>query len=161
MTTIAASLTHRQMAADSRCSDGNLHFQVTKIHVHNSTLVGVAGDWGHCLRFINYLKAKEALDLEVDADFDALQLTENGIYAWDAATLTRFIVKDQFMAIGSGALAALGAMEMGASPEEAIRIAAKYDPDTAAPIDVYTLPVKKKKLKEKLVEAFSTVGETQ
>lgn len=47
-------------------------------------------------------------------------------------------VIDDFVAIGSGAAYALGAMEAGADVVQAIEIAALRDPNTSAPIHTYT-----------------------
>lgn len=44
-----------------------------------------------------------------------------------------------YFAIGSGDRYAMGAMAMGASAEEAIQVAARYDPWTAAPLNVWKI----------------------
>jgi hypothetical protein len=51
------------------------------------------------------------------------------------------VAEDEFMAIGVGAGYALGAMAMGASALTAVRIAARYDSATSAPI--HTIRFKK------------------
>jgi ATP-dependent protease HslVU (ClpYQ) peptidase subunit len=48
-------------------------------------------------------------------------------------------VTDPFVAIGSGAAAALGALYVGATPVEAVRAAAKVDPYTGGRIVVKRL----------------------
>ena len=60
----------------------------------------------------------------------ALILTESGrIYTFENPTQWTELVED-YMAIGSGDMVALGALHQGASPEEAIVAASKIDPFT-------------------------------
>lgn len=47
-------------------------------------------------------------------------------------------VKEPFYAVGSGRMVAIGAMESGKTPLEAVKIAAKHDPHTGAPFKSYS-----------------------
>jgi len=72
------------------------------------------------------------------ADFAALTLTPEGLFVWDHWLLPEQ-VEDEFYALGSGTKAALGALHMGATAVEAVRIACLIDPYTALPIVSKTL----------------------
>lgn len=52
---------------------------------------------------------------------------------------TVFEIKEQFIACGSGAKYALGAMERGATAEQAVKVAIKYDSASGGQTQVLTL----------------------
>lgn len=49
------------------------------------------------------------------------------------------VVEDPFMAWGSGAMYALGAMHAGADPKSAVLAATRFDPRTGCGVDVFDL----------------------
>ena len=67
-----------------------------------------------------------------------LLLDKNGLYEYESALVPTRIEGDCW-AIGSGAQAALGAMYMGATPEEAAEVACAIDPFCGGPVTVERL----------------------
>lgn len=83
-------------------------------------------------------KAKECEDKET-VELTVLQLhPKNGIFLWINADPPD-LVNEPFYAVGTGAGFAVGAMSKGATPEEAIEIAAKWDSGTRLPGHVITV----------------------
>lgn len=77
-------------------------------------------------------KKKEDED-EEPSKMEILQLhPTNGIFLWINADLPEK-VEEAFYAIGSGGAYAVGAMSMGATPLQAMEIAAKWSPGTRLP----------------------------
>lgn len=73
-----------------------------------------------------------------DGAFSAMELNERGIWLWDYR-LKPFAAGIDRHAIGSGAMAALAALEMGADAKTAIEIACRIDPNSEGPIQSETL----------------------
>ena len=143
MTTIAASVTHKQIAADSKCSTDRVHFQIGKLkELSDGSIFGAAGDQGLILKLYKFLY-EGGEQLEAEAELDVLQLTHSGLCLFDTRTAQFYQIRSKFYAIGSGAEFALAAMSLGATPLQAIECAAKFDPDTGHPIDVMTLKRRK------------------
>ena len=71
-------------------------------------------------------------------EFMGLLLDETGIYEYKSSLVPTRIECDCWT-VGSGAQAALGAMYMGADPEEAVQIACAIDPYCAGPVTVERL----------------------
>lgn len=70
---------------------------------------------------------------ETDSKLEVLQVhPKNGIFLWINADLPD-AVDEPFYAIGTGAGYAVGAMSKGASIDEALEIAAKWDANTRLP----------------------------
>jgi ATP-dependent protease HslVU (ClpYQ) peptidase subunit len=124
MTTIVAN--RSAMAADRRIS-GGLVFQTQKLFRVHGAIIGVAGDMQHCLKFIEWRKNPDTKPTMAEPEFEALELTSCGQLLWWGAELVALPIDGDTYAIGSGGPVALGAMEMGASLQKAIAIAAKWD----------------------------------
>jgi hypothetical protein len=138
MTTVAASMKFREIAADSKCSDDSSHYQVAKLRLSADSARGAAGDWDKCIKFHELMdKGGEADD--DDLDIEAIELRPDGIYVYEGI-LTATKIKNEFHAVGSGAHYALAAMRLGLSPAEAVSLAAEFDPGTGGQIDVWKLP---------------------
>ena len=72
------------------------------------------------------------------AKLEVLQVRpKDGIYLWVNDSIPDF-VDSPFMAIGSGGAYAMGALSRGASPIEALEIAAKWDSGTRGPFHELT-----------------------
>lgn len=81
---------------------------------------------------------------EEDVKLEVLQLTPGGLYLWVNGDLPD-PVKEPFFAIGSGGSYAIGALSMGATLEQAIEVAAKWDNGTRLPFDRIELKVPRRK----------------
>jgi hypothetical protein len=138
MTTIAASLTHKEIAADSMCSGEDSFYLVEKLRKGKVSVYGAAGDWDKILKFYDALTKGGELDSECDVE--VLELRSDGLWVYEG-TIIPAKLKNSFYAIGTGAGYAMAAMHLGKSPREAVEIAALYDPGTRGPIDVLKLGI--------------------
>ena len=138
MTTIVANL--ECMAADRFVSYAPSYKGDLKIWTAKGSVWGAAGDAEHCIRFQSWTKGRGARPRVKEPDdpegarFEALQLSPKGLFLYindsppDA-------VKEPYYAIGSGSGYAIGALSMGATLEQSIEVAAKWDSGTRGPFD--------------------------
>lgn len=148
MTTIAASLDHQMIAADSRCSTDGWMFNVPKLRTGPNTVYGAAGEWQQILKF--YAALEQNAEIPSECDVTVMELRSEAIYIYDGS-LTCFPIKERFWAIGSGAAYAIAAMHLGKSPVEAVEIAALFDPGTGGPIDHMRIPSASTKSKRRRI----------
>lgn len=142
MTTIACNAT--EMAADTRVSlqDGTdvRVFESVKIERVGDAIYGVAGDFQAGVRFMEWVRREmKGRKPRLCKDFAALKIDAEGIYSMDGPSDTWMKVSGKFDAIGSGRKVALGAMEMGASPADAVKAAKKWDAFTGGDTTVLRL----------------------
>ena len=114
MTTIAYK--DGVLAADTRVTAGTTIFPNESKIVEG---VGIAGSW----EAVCALRNGQAMPKK---GWEALTVAGTMFDSGGEQTLP----EGDFWAIGSGAHFALGAMAMGATPEEAVKIAARYDTGT-------------------------------
>lgn len=129
MTTIAANL--KEMSADTR-QVGDMIAHVNKMVECQDCIVGVAGDWALCQLFLEWARndfSPKKKPVMPEGNFDALELCHYGLFQWDRA-LFRSQILDTRFAIGSGAMAAAGAMAWGATPAQAVETASDFDENT-------------------------------
>lgn len=160
MTVIAYSSKHRILAADSRSSDGSgMHLtNCQKIfRLRNGALLGTAGDSDD--RDVRDLIARatprkmptRAQLAELKAAFGGILVFPKGqVYTIDiyhrehqyegewAASVDP--IRDEIVAAGCGRYLAYGAMEVGATPIEAVRAACRRDSACALPVQWEKLP---------------------
>lgn len=140
VTVIAANL--ETMAGDTRI----VHDQIVvsphrKIHVVRNMLVGYAGCVDSGILFLEWCKrgmGSRGKPGDLREQFTGLVLDESGLYEYKWY-LVPIKIEGEFWAVGSGAPAALGAMRMGATPEEAAKIACEIDPDSGGRVVTETL----------------------
>lgn len=145
LTTICASRTHGEMAADTRANleYNHTYFSSKKIWKCGDALVGAAGGAIDCLRFIEWAAegfprdSKPEIDKEDDG-FQGLVLTHEGLDYYESSCVPMRIDGDSY-AIGTGAQAAMAAMMLRVAPKKAIEIAAKIDSMTGTPVTVLRL----------------------
>jgi hypothetical protein len=141
MTTIAAD--RQCMAADTALVMGETRASCCKIFRIKGALVGTAGGNGEGEVFLRWYKSGgEIPKLDKDADFCALVLNAEGLWHYEYDFMPTKLNND-FWAIGTGAPHALTAMNMGATPEEAVRQAVQFDVNSSLPVDVFQLKVKR------------------
>lgn len=127
------------LATDKRITDDNLVFGngAIKAVETEDKVYAITGTITRGLRFVNYLRKnkkgnpprlKDAVVVEFDKRSGRAQM-------WESRH-TPLPCKDFYVA-GSGGQIALGALEMGATPEEAIRVASKYDAYTGNGVQVW------------------------
>lgn len=141
MTTIVA--THAEMAADS-CTSWESDFVITgdKIEIVNRQLVGCAGHTPDIMKFLRWLKNPTPELPEFgngdDEGFTAVVVNKDGLFLY-ANSVDPMPVREPFIAIGSGGMAAKAAMLCGRSPVSAVEIALRCDKNSRGPIQRVTL----------------------
>lgn len=150
MTTIAASLSRRMMAADARVVVDNktlgtrVGFTYTKLVRTRDWIVGCAGDVEDIQRFIKWLRAGgKGKRPKVKREFEALLMSRKELlHVGDDEDPGP--VRDGYMAIGTGAPFALGSlttqMLLGEDPDPrvAVTAACHHDPNSREPVDFLT-----------------------
>ena len=138
MTTIVA--TRDGIYADSKCTVGELHYPEDKVYRIGKNLIGVAGDNAGIEVFLRWWcgNRKKPLELGKGQSFTALVVSKHGIWIYGNCSLGDKLKRD-WHAIGSGAGVAIGAIRMGASPQEAIRIACEETNFSGAPVEFWPL----------------------
>lgn len=136
MTTIAWD--GRSLAADRQSS---YHCNpVAKIEHNAYGLVGASGDFDLGLAVMVWLAGNGPKPaIPSDATLTVLHVDHDGKARIYHNALVPIPAGLPFFAIGSGRDYAMGAMAMGASAEEAVRIAARFDESTGGDVDVLTL----------------------
>lgn len=137
MTTIVAD--RNGMAADRRISGTGSAFKTAKLHRIRGSIIGYCGNPEQAMRFIEWRRNPDAKPSFSEPDFEALELTAGGDLLWWGSEMVPLTIDDDHYAIGSGSGYALGAMAMGATPKQAIKIAADYDPGTGSDVQTLTL----------------------
>lgn len=132
ITTIVANL--EGMAADQRMTDSGPMAHVTKIRRVGNTLYGLCGAVSPGMVFLEWLETKRdklrlyrLIPEDTRYEFTVLELSESGLALWDGWGI-RIPLLDRVFAVGTGASAALAAVEYhGKSIDEAIRCAMLRD----------------------------------
>jgi len=112
----------------------------------HDVIIATAGDSFPSLAFVEWYgsgKPKPESLLNLDAEFDCLVLTPDGLFQYDSWLVAEKI-ETEWHVIGCGAKAAQAALLMGASPERAVSITCQVDPYCALPLQVESLGHKAK-----------------
>jgi hypothetical protein len=142
MTTIACTL--NCMVADQFVTYSPSYMGGTKIWTARGSVWGAAGDAGMCLRFRDWTLGKAKRPKTEDpeekdtARIEALELSPKGLFLY-VGDSPRDVIQEPFYAIGSGAGYAVGALSMGATLEQALDVAAKWDSATRLPLTTIRL----------------------
>lgn len=135
MTTIVACTITGIMVGDTFTNYG----PVRKIWKSKKGLFGCAGHDTAIARFEVWTrggkKPEQIINPSDREDFEtfcALQMTDGKLYVWTESMRPEEVLRP-YHAIGSGGQAALAAMRAGASPTQAMEIAAEMDADTKPP----------------------------
>ena len=134
MTTIVA--TRYLMAADTKTIVGESWFYGHKMTRIGKAVVGCAGDSTAIEKFLAWYRKPRGKKPEFkdSESFNALVLTPTSLYHVDES-LTLDPMTDPYFAVGTGAIAALVAMDCGLSPVEAIEAAARRDLNTGGKVE--------------------------
>lgn len=123
------------ISADTQIDDDGSKGKAPKIFKTNKAIIGIAGEYKHALRFVKWYNDRRRKKPGPDDNFEAIVYTSKyGLSYWDS-DLEPQPIHDEVYAIGSGREAALGAMAVGASPEEAAEAACKVNTYCGLPID--------------------------
>ena len=130
------------LAADTLVVDEtSAIYHAPKIYrLDDGSLIGAAGNGREILTFLNcYLQNIEPpKDYEYTTFAGILVKPSGDVYYCETHDLIDQVM-DEYLAIGSGRNIAYGALEMGASAEEAVRMACKYSIYCGLPITTLRL----------------------
>ena len=134
MTTIVA--TRHMMAADSKTVVGESWFYSQKLYRIGNKIIGCAGDSSASEKFLHWFKHPKSKrpEFKDSESFAALVLTSDGLFHVDES-LCLDPIKDDYFAIGSGAIAALVAMDLGLDPVAAVEAACRRDANSGLPVE--------------------------
>lgn len=122
--------------AGTRCFNS-----VQKLFRKDSSIIATVGESSPGIVFVRWYgsaRRRPKVLLDPELDWTCLVLDKEGLWEWDSS-MEPELVAEPFYAIGAGTKAALGAMHMGASAEEAVRITCLIDPFCGGPIQVMRL----------------------
>jgi ATP-dependent protease HslVU (ClpYQ) peptidase subunit len=136
MTTIVATV--EIMASDRRVTGGPM-FKATKIQRIKGSIYGGAGNLEQIIKMFEWFRNPDMKpDWKFQPEFEILQLSPEGLFVWGCEMIA-VPVGMPYYAIGSGSHYALGALECGAPPADAIRVAHKFDPYTGREVQIHKL----------------------
>lgn len=149
-----------QMAADTlTCFNSTILGYTDKIErLPDGSLIGACGTGALCRAVIEWFKAGRPKDdkpvIVPNCNFTALVVSPDGSMALWHEDFQPGPFRAEFVSIGSGADFADGAMAMGASAEQAVRIAMTRDTATGGDVTVLTLdkPNRKKETRDVRIE---------
>lgn len=139
MTTICTD--GKSMAADRLVTGDNVIYGTTTkiIQLDDGTIIGHTGNAYQFSAFVQWCNTRQHQPFDGKDSMEALVLTPDGlIRCYDEHG--RSYIAQAPQATGSGAAVAFGAMKAGATPAEAVEIAALYDTRTGGGVDAYSLP---------------------
>lgn len=125
------------LAADTLVNaNGNRDDFAPKIERIGNLLVGTSGSYPTGLKFRAWVARGFAGDCPYDdtADGNGIIVWAHGVIGWCSAG--PWPVLQPFYALGSGTEFAMGAMEMGATAEQAVAVASKFNMETGGEITV-------------------------
>lgn len=137
MTTVAADARTGVMAADTAVTDGEIRTRMRKIERVGDSLVGVAGDVSEIEKWLKWFRGGRRGTGPKTATCAALVLDKKGITHY-LGTKEMSVAQD-YMAIGTGAMAALAVLHAGLDCQRAVEIACEIDAQSCAPIQLETL----------------------
>jgi hypothetical protein len=145
----------KSLTTDKQATQSDLMRTVTKSRIIRGHLCAVAGDWDLAQEMFvwfergakpdevpPFFRSKEdwVAFVAITPDKRVLKF-ERSPYPMD---FTETVENDGWFVFGSGRDFAVGALAMGASPEEAVRIASKYCTTCGNGVDVLHLPKKRR-----------------
>ena len=136
MTTITACTRDWVMCSDSYWTDGDECGFTKKVFRIKGALLGGGGTASHLEKWFDAYRAGKA-PARV-GDVLVLRLSSVGIDYWNPANGWMLIEQPQW-AIGTGGMAARGAMAAGATARQAVQIASDIDATTGGPVRTYRL----------------------
>lgn len=128
------------LAADRRVTELNhIHGTTRKIFKLTHCMIGFCGDFVEIQKVLEWVKGGfvgSPPELRKDAEVDAIYVDNsgNGFYIQSPDFILQPL-DTPYMAIGSGAMYAKGAMAAGKSAVEAVKIAMIFDANTGGGVD--------------------------
>lgn len=134
------------LVADSQVSSGDRIFRTVKIErLPDGSLFGGAGGLADILKvkaWVSHGYKGDAPEMSDKASFECLHVRTDGSTWLVDDDLVPMRFTDGFLALGTGSPYAQAAMYLGKTAQEAVEVAAQFDPSTSLPIDVLVLEKK-------------------
>jgi len=128
------------MACDSQLTGGFVSSTPLKVVVGRKFMVGLCGSYAAGYQGALFLAEEIQYRPDTHADDDCEFMITNGKKIWLADTHLRMApIAERFWAVGSGGIAAMVAMNLGCSAEDAVREAIKVDELTSGKVRVFSL----------------------
>ena len=129
------------MASDSLMTNGGTRSAfMQKLFRIDDCLIGVSGECAPVMRFIEQFDLDKMSKLSnIVTGMYALIVKGRKVYMYDDGSMIPIDPATQYVAIGSGAPFALGAMAIGAGPVRAVRAAIKHDIQCGGKIQIEEL----------------------
>lgn len=146
MTTIAYK--DGVLAVDKQATDGLVKYKCRKVIVQGGHAFAIAGCLGVGMATVAWITEGTESECPLMANEDEsatviqLETATGRCWAWEYPGVP-IEVKDRISAWGSGAQVAIGAMAAGATPPEAVKIAAEWTIGTGFGVETYGVPRKK------------------
>jgi len=139
MTTIVGDWINKIMVADSQFTDDDsgIKYFEDKIIPIDGGFLGVAGNWVDGEKVADFLSKKTKIKPKLKSDSSFLKLTNDGLFSCNSDLEWERV--RNFMAIGSGSMAAEVCMRMGLTAQEAVKWACNVDSKSHEPIKTYKL----------------------
>lgn len=139
MTTIACD--GKSMSCDGLITSGSSIIDTNSVKVfrcNNGSILGLSGDTHNWYSLLSYFNEEIKEWPVIRGDFSVLLLESNGaVFSYDETG--RSWMRPTPTAIGSGRSYALGALDMGATTEEAVKIACNRDAYSGGTITTMSL----------------------
>lgn len=139
MTTIAYN--KGVLAFDSRVTSGGVNVgSVVKGKKTRKYLIAAAGScedtdaWMDWMESGGKLEDRKNYGLDKECDMECVAVDKKGRVFQYGSKCYPYTYKSQFLALGSGWAFAMGAMALGASASEAVKVAAKFDVATGGSV---------------------------
>ena len=127
------------MAADRLCDDNGTKTYVKKIVRVNNEIIGLAGNICDFHKFLKWYEHKDE-DLEdVFEESEFIVLNDQGIFTYESPFPIQHLEDRGHYSIGSGQKFALSAMDLGYTPEDAVKYARERDTGTGGRVDILWL----------------------
>lgn len=134
MSTVIADVKNKRLISDRQMSIHSTPVtKVFKVEGYDGkpVLIGGVGNLSTILRFVDWYKAEDPEFPEPDIEGSYMLVMESkGHLVYYAENLMPITITEKLFAIGSGGDYAMGALDAGASPEQALKIASNRDGGT-------------------------------
>lgn len=139
MTTIVGDWRHKIMVSDSQYSDEDtgLKYQAEKVYPIQGGFFGGAGHKSDIEKVFKWLNGETKTKPKIKNQNSFIKMTSEGLYSSDNSLEWESV--DDFIAIGTGAMAAEALLRSGLSAEESVKMACSVDLYSCEPVKTYTL----------------------
>jgi 20S proteasome alpha/beta subunit len=142
MTTIVGDWRQGIIVSDSQYSDDDsgLKYQAEKVYPIAGGFFGGAGHKSDIEKVLKWVKGEVKVKPKIKNQNSFIKMTFEGLYSCDNTLEWESV--DDFIAIGTGAMAAEALLRSGFSAEEAVKVACSVDLYSCEPVKTYSIGVK-------------------